>query len=337
MDLDKSVVNDIIDYLKTKDIGASASDISKDLNKNRMTVSKYLSVLKSEGILKNKQIAQAKYWQIKNNHQKPKVLVVDDEKHILELVRLSLIHKDIEIITANDGVEALEKVREDIPDLIILDLMMPRLDGYEVCDMLRQNPKTQHIPIIMLTAKTQLRDKIEGLRTGADDYITKPFNPLELEARIDAVFARYDSSIKMNPVTGLPAYDALLEKLNNTKARIIFFDIQDFKSYNQKEGFNKGNDVLKIISRIIKRSVNQIGTVEDFIAHIGSDDFVILTYGDADKLTELIKSNLESNLREILPNINLSFSFATIDSLDVNEEIKSRDVSNILKKARVTA
>lgn len=334
MDLDKSVVEDIINYLKNKDIGASASDISKDLNRNRVTVSKYLSVMKSEGILDNKQIAQAKYWQIKNDHQRPKVLVVDDDKHILELVRLSLVHKDIDIVTAHDGVEALEKVREDIPDLIILDLMMPNLDGYEVCEMLRKNPKTQNVPVIMLTAKTQTNDKIEGLRLGADDYITKPFNPLELEARVDAVLARYDSSIKMNPVTGLPAYDTLLEKLNSTKARIIFIDIQNFKGYNQREGFSRGNDVLKVVSRVLRRAVYQIGTPEDFISHIGSDDFVILTYGDAERLIEHIKNMLDETLTQVNKGEKLGFSFATVDSLDVEDEIKAKDVSNIIRKAK---
>ena len=130
--LNEEIVKEIVDFIKSKDIGASASEIAKGIDKNRITVSKYLEVMGSKGVLESKQIAQAKYWQISNGN-KPRVLIVDDDKNILELVRLSLVHKDYDIVCANDGVEALELVRKEIPDLIVLDLMMPNLDGMEVC------------------------------------------------------------------------------------------------------------------------------------------------------------------------------------------------------------
>jgi DNA-binding response OmpR family regulator len=332
--LNEEVVNKIVEYLRSKEMGASASEISKDLSKNRITVTKYLEIMKSHGVLENQQIAQAKYWKLVSHKNRPKILVVDDDTHIRELVKLSLAHRDYDMKEAYDGVEALEKIREESPDLIILDLMMPRLDGFEVCEILRQNPRTQHIPVIMLTAKTQIIDKVEGLRKGADDYITKPFNPLELEARVDAVFARYDSSVKRNPVTELPAYDALMEKLSGTKAKIILMDVVNFRDYNRQHGFKKGNDVLKLISRAIRRSVKQFGSPEDFISHIGSDDFVVLTYGDANRLVDTMKSSFDRHIKQAFPETNLEFTFATVDSLDFDEDIRSRDMDHIFKKAK---
>jgi DNA-binding response OmpR family regulator len=115
------------------------------------------------------------------------ILVADDEKHIVQLVKLYLTNEGYQVETAADGQEALEKARRLRPDLIVLDLMMPRLDGWEVCRRLR---KESNVPIIMLTARTEDVDKIVGLELGADDYVTKPFNPRELVARVKAVLRR---------------------------------------------------------------------------------------------------------------------------------------------------
>ena len=187
----------------------------------------------------------------------------------------------------------------------------------------------------MLTAKTHVSEKVEGLKTGADDYITKPFNPLELEARIDALLTRYDSGIKINPVTELPAYDALVDKLSGTKAKMIFFDIVSFKSYNTKYGFSRGNEILKLVSRVMRRVVAQFGTQEDFISHIGSDDFVILTYGNAERIVRELRDTLKQRL-ELITRDKFDFSFAVIDSLDFGEEIRSGDMDKIMEKAKLS-
>src|SRR5688500_10478583 len=115
------------------------------------------------------------------------VLVADDEKNIVQLIKLYLTNEGFLVETAADGQEALEKARRLRPDLVVLDLMMPRLDGLEVCRRLR---KESNVPVIMLTARTDDVDKVVGLEIGADDYVTKPFNPRELVARIKAVLRR---------------------------------------------------------------------------------------------------------------------------------------------------
>ncbi|MGM0501196.1 MAG: response regulator [Bacillota bacterium] len=119
-----------------------------------------------------------------------KILVVDDEENIVKLLSYNLKQEGYEIITANDGQEALKKLEETTPDLMILDLMLPKVDGWDICRKVRKNDNFSNLPIIILSAKEEEIDKILGLELGADDYVTKPFSPRELLARVKAVLRR---------------------------------------------------------------------------------------------------------------------------------------------------
>lgn len=119
-----------------------------------------------------------------------KILIVDDELDTLLPLKRALELEDFKVIEAQDGLEALEKVSAETPDLILLDLMLPKLNGFEVCQRLKRDEATSSIPIIMLTAKSETSDKVEGIEIGADDYVTKPFDLDELKARIKAVLRR---------------------------------------------------------------------------------------------------------------------------------------------------
>ncbi len=114
-----------------------------------------------------------------------KVLVVDDEPHIVNLIRMSLDDTKFRVFGAYSAVEALELVKKQVPDVFVIDLMMPKIDGYKLCSMLREDSRTKNVPIIILSAKGQMKDKLNAIDVGADDYITKPFDPLELEKRIN--------------------------------------------------------------------------------------------------------------------------------------------------------
>lgn len=120
--------------------------------------------------------------------QKKRVLVVDDERHIVRLVQVNLERQGYEVLTAYDGVECLEKAKAEKPDLIVLDVMMPRMDGFEALQRLKTDPETSQIPVIMLTARAQDRDVLKGYQYGADLYLTKPFSPLELISLVKRVF-----------------------------------------------------------------------------------------------------------------------------------------------------
>lgn len=129
-----------------------------------------------------------------------KIIVVDDELDILDFVQISLEADGFEVITASSGKEALAKIKQELPDLILLDLMMPHMDGYEVMKILKADKQTRNIPVIMLTALAQADDKVKGLRTGADDYITKPFDLRELTLRVNAVLKRTRKAKYINPL-----------------------------------------------------------------------------------------------------------------------------------------
>ncbi|HEV2174098.1 MAG TPA: response regulator, partial [Nitrospira sp.] len=127
-----------------------------------------------------------------------KILIVEDERDILQLVKLYLEKEGFRTVTATTGTEGLSSAKQDKPDLIVLDLMLPEIDGLEVCKRLRSAPETAMLPIIMLTAKAEESDQVIGLELGADDYVTKPFSPKALVARVKALFRRLDRSRQDN-------------------------------------------------------------------------------------------------------------------------------------------
>src|SRR6476661_10683823 len=122
-----------------------------------------------------------------------KILAVDDERHIVRLVQVNLERAGYEVVTASNGKEALEKVASEQPDLVVLDVMMPFMDGFEVLQNLRKNPETRDLPVIMLTAKAQDADVFRGWQSGVDCYLTKPFNPMELISFVKRIFKSLES------------------------------------------------------------------------------------------------------------------------------------------------
>lgn len=126
----------------------------------------------------------------------PRILAVDDDEDILTLIKLILKQHGLEMIPATSGMEALERLTHDLPDLVILDLMMPEMDGLEVCRHIRADPRTAHLPVMILTARTQPESRAEAFRAGADDYVTKPVHPDELVARLQAILEHAASALE---------------------------------------------------------------------------------------------------------------------------------------------
>ena len=132
-----------------------------------------------------------------------KILAVDDERSIVRLVQVNLQRAGYEVVTAFDGKEALEKVASEEPDLVVLDVMMPYMDGFEVLQTLRKNPGTRDLPVIMLTAKAQDADVFRGWQSGVDCYLTKPFNPMELISFVKRIFTSQEQADAENKVYDL--------------------------------------------------------------------------------------------------------------------------------------
>jgi diguanylate cyclase (GGDEF)-like protein len=331
--LNQDIVNKIMNFIKSKEIGASASQISRAINHNRVTVTKYLEVMRAQGVLANKIVAQAKLWAVANDHRKPTVLIVEDEKNVLDLIKLSLIPGQYNVVEAMDGITALQLIKDKKPDLILLDLMLPKLDGKEVCKIMKSDPGTQDIPVIMLTAKSQTLDKVEGLKIGADDYMTKPFDPLELEARVESTIKRTNLHLTKSNVTGLPGISVLMENLANFEGKIMFVDIKNFKQFNSLFGYKKGNELLQILSRIIQNAIMKRGTKADLITHIDSDNFIVLTHSEPEQITKELKESINLYIPPYKKGHKLKLTVKSVDSRQVNGDIIRGDIEKIQQKA----
>jgi len=216
---------------------------------------------------------------------KEKILIADDDPDILDVIRITLESEGYEVLEAHDGKEAVDMVKKSTPDLLITDFKMPRICGDEVCRILKQDILIQHMPIIMLTGKGEVIDKIEGINAGADDYIVKPFEPQELVARVKMVLRRTARDLDANPLTKLPGNVSIINELRmriteNELFAVCYVDLDKFKAFNDKYGFEKGDEVIKNTARILISSVQEKGTPQDFIGHIGGDDFVVVTAPD---------------------------------------------------------
>ncbi|RKY35936.1 MAG: diguanylate cyclase response regulator [Candidatus Omnitrophota bacterium] len=213
---------------------------------------------------------------------KKKILVVDDEPDIRDVLKLTLEGDDFEVYEAIDGVDGLDKVHKICPDIVILDYKMPKMNGHEVCQILKKDILLRHMPIIMLTGKGDIADKVEGINAGVDDYIVKPFEPRELLARIKMIVRRSVRDLDANPLTRLPGNVTILNELeavikSEQRFAVCYLDLDKFKVFNDTYGFEHGDEVIRETARIILNVVSANGNKNDFVGHIGGDDFLVLT------------------------------------------------------------
>lgn len=211
------------------------------------------------------------------------VLIVDDDDDVARFIEVSLRLENFEVLVASDGADALHKAQELLPNLILLDVMMPGVDGYEVCRRIRGDLRTKHMSIIMLTARSLTADKVVGLSAGADDYIIKPFDPLELVARVKSALRRAREMRAVNPLTQLPGnvqiQDELARLVSSTQRfSLLYIDLDNFKSFNDHYGFLRGDGAIKLLASCVEEAVHRHAAHEGFVGHIGGDDFVAMVH-----------------------------------------------------------
>lgn len=212
-----------------------------------------------------------------------KVLVVDDSAAMREAVAKALAD-EYEIIMAENGLQALEKVTQHQDIIcIIMDLMMPHLDGLKTTHILKANFATYHLPIIILTSQIAVEDMVLSVEMGADDYMKKPFDPIELKARLLMNLRRADRDQNSNPLTKLPG-NAIINRTITTRLAhplaILYADLDNFKAYNDKYGFTLGDNIICYAAQTLAFSVKMAGNSSDFLGHVGGDDFVIVATPD---------------------------------------------------------
>jgi len=219
------------------------------------------------------------------------ILIADDDPATLMLLRTMLSKTEYNVITVGGGAEVLEKVNEVTPDLFLLDIMMPGMDGLEVCRNLKQDVRLNQIPVVFITVKVNTDDLLHGFEAGAADYITKPVKKPELLARINTHIRLYHSILELerlnqlafdaNPSTGLPGNNSINEAITRaieggSALCVIYCDLDDFKAFNDKYGFVRGDRAINYTAAVIRQCMEAVCGPGCFIGHIGGDDFIII-------------------------------------------------------------
>jgi PleD family two-component response regulator len=225
---------------------------------------------------------------------KARILIVEDDFDISNMLKIYFNGQGYDADVAGRGEDALDKTKQGLPHLIVLDIMLPDIDGYEVCRRLRTNTRTSHIPVIFLTQKDERSDKLQGLELGADDYITKPFDIEELKLRVQNAISRSERESLTDPRSGLPAGRLIEEQLRKIirEEDWAFLDLRlnYYDAFKEVYGFVAADDVLRFTTMLLGEVVDEFGTTNDFIGHPGGNNFVIITAVEgAAKIQDAIK------------------------------------------------
>jgi len=330
---DFEIKNKIVSCLREFDEGICASDIAKKIGLNRITVGKYLQILQAEKVVVSKRIASGIFWSLSSNSEKPRILVVDDEPNIVDLIKLSLSNGHYIIYDAFDGEQALKMINEIHPDLVILDLMMPNVSGIEVCSKMKSNIFTQNIPVLIVSAKGEVMDKVELMKIGADDFITKPFDPLELEARVANKLNKKASLQYKNPITNLPSELITEEErfLWSKKKKYFKFilKINNFDEFISLFGHKKSSEVLELFSRMIESVFDS----DVFIGHISDSSFLVLSDKSLTSYLDVLKEKFNSTIPFFYPEYMESLTnkkskiLVSIDGKKISHKLISLEVT----------
>jgi diguanylate cyclase (GGDEF)-like protein len=288
---------------------------------------------------------------------KTRILIAEDDPAIREILLFQLTQAGYEVVQAADGKEAVEQAIHGGPDLAVLDVMMPYLTGFEVCEKLRNSFDTRDLPIIFLTAKSEEQDKLTGLRGGANDYVTKPFAYRELLARISNLLEWSRRQRAASPLTGLPGNVSINEELKRRIAAGVPFamlqlDIDYFKAFNDQYGYTRGDDAIRALAAITVEASQRHG--RSFVGHIGGDDFVVLTepehaealgqeilnrfdaeapslYDQADRQRGYVEVLNRRSVLERFPLMSITIAMVSTDRVPVSHLAQLVDIAGELK------
>jgi DNA-binding response OmpR family regulator len=210
-----------------------------------------------------------------------RLLIVEDNEEVAEMLVLFFGARGLKVAVAPDGETALANIRESLPSLILLDVGLPDIDGYELFRRFRQGVRTRYIPVIFLTRRTRKADRIAGLQLGADDFITKPFDLEELFLRVQNAALRAERENLTDPHTGLPAGQVAREALAAAAARsdvmVLKFGLHHTSEFRDLYGALAGSDLLRYTALLLNRVLNTAGSPDDFLGQLSEETFVIIT------------------------------------------------------------
>lgn len=290
--------------------------------------------------------------------QRPKVLVVDDTPLMRDAITQAL-NDTYNLVVAHDGIEALNAIKQH-PEIecIVMDLMMPHLDGFKTTHLLKSNFTTYHIPIMILTSQVSINDMLQAVALGADDYMKKPFDPLELKARVGMNIRRSLRDQNANPLTKLPGNAMIEQRINNqipSPIAVMYADLDNFKAYNDKYGYQKGDEIIIYTAQTLAQAIKSSGGEGDFLGHIGGDDFIMVSvperaeaiaaavcssfdtginnfYNDQDKAAgKIISTDRQGNVKEF-PLVSISIAIITNEKRPLASSPQIAQIAAELKK-----
>ena len=254
------------------------------------------------------------------------ILVVDDSPTMARLLEMGLTNAGLSVRIANDGRVGLQMALERCPDLVLADMMMPGLNGVELTQQLRDDPRTASCTIILVTAINDAAAKIEGFDAGADDYIVKPFDIAELLARVKGALRRAKVLRAQSPLTRLPGNVRIQEEIEvrvrrQTHFSVLYVDLDNFKAYNDKYGFLQGDRVIQMTARVLQDVAIELGGSEAFVGHVGGDDFVVIgELGQEQNLAEAVIARFDEAIPAVYDGIDRSQGY--IETLNRRGELQ---------------
>jgi DNA-binding response OmpR family regulator len=238
--------------------------------------------------------------------EKSKILIVEDDLDVADMLNAYFRVQGYEVFTVNWGEDGVRAALTARPDLIILDIRLPDIDGYEVARRLRSDRKTNAIPIIFLTEKRDRSDRLHGLELGADDYITKPFDVQELRLRVRNSLRRTQQDTLTNPVTSLPEGELVDEKLSQClagrKVGLMVVSLDNLDIFRDHYGFVASDDVMRAVSLMLQNAMREAGGTDDFLGHLSATEFVlVLDTASLSAIEERVRTRLEQSLDYFYP------------------------------------
>lgn len=237
---------------------------------------------------------------------KSKILIVEDDLDVAEMLNAYFGVQGYEVFTVNWGEDGVRACLTERPDLVILDIRLPDIDGYEVARRLRGDRRTKDVPIIFLTEKRDRADRLHGLELGADDYITKPFDVQELRLRVRNSLKRMGQGSLTNPVSGLPegalVDERLEECLQKDEYALLLVSLENLEAFRELYGFVASDDVLRAVSLMIHNAMREVGSVDGFLGHLTAAEFILVVPSAMiPALSERIVNRLEQSLDYFYP------------------------------------
>jgi DNA-binding response OmpR family regulator len=234
------------------------------------------------------------------------ILIVEDDVDLAEMLNAYFRVQGYEILTATWGEDAVRVAQEMVPDVVLLDIRLPDIDGYEVCRQIRQHRRTKEIPIIFLTEKRERSDKLAGLELGAVDYITKPFDIQELRLRVRNTLRRSTRPPLTNSITGLPERalvdERLAELLKSAGWALLVVSLMGLDEFRELYGFVAADDALRAVSLMLANTVDETGDKDSFVGHLDQTSFVVVIQSSqVQSLQTAVKNRIQPSIQYFYP------------------------------------